>query len=136
MTGTLRDARSSSRSEQTARIILSLGAPWPLRQADTIRASRGTPGSTAHSGSHASTVRPPRYPRIVPIGLLSSAELPFRGNRAVLGLGTKLAPTFGIRVAGDPTSVAVIHPSCPPVIMAYAFLDARAFVEAFAENCV
>jgi hypothetical protein len=49
-------------------------------------------------------------------------------------LGTKPALPFGIRVAGDSTFVPVFRRSCPPVIMAYVFPDARAFAEVFAGN--
>jgi hypothetical protein len=97
------------------------GAPLPGRQADTTPVIRDIPGSTVHSGSRASTVGRLRCPRTAPIEPPSPAALPFRGNRAVLGWGTKPAPPFGICVASDPTSVPVFHPSCPPVIIAYAF---------------
>jgi hypothetical protein len=95
-------------------------APWLGRQADRTPVIRDIPRSTAHSGSRASTVGRLRYPRTGPIEPPGPVELPIRGNRAVLGWGTKPAPPFGIGVASDPTSVPVFHPSCPPVIIAYA----------------
>ena len=100
-------------------------AHWPHRQTGTIPVSRDIVGSTAHSGSHASTVGPPRCPRTAQIWRRGPEEYPFRGNHAVPGWGTRSAPPSGTRVASDPISASEIRPSCPPAIMADAVLDAK-----------
>jgi hypothetical protein len=111
-------------------------APWLHRRADKIPADRDTRGSTAHSGSRASTAGPPQCPRVAPIGTRVPSERPRPGNRSALDWGTMPAPPFGIRVAGGPTSAGVIQPSCLPVTMALAFPDERAFVVVLAGSCV
>ena len=90
-------------------------APWPHRRADTIPGDREIRGSTAHSGSHASTGNPLPDPQIASIGLQGPLERPFRGNRAVLDSGTTPLRPVGIGVALDSIAVPVIRPSCSPV---------------------
>jgi hypothetical protein len=87
------------------------------------RADRDTPDSTDHSGSHASNVHPPRYPRVGPIeprGPVTSAP----GQPCRSGLGYEACTAFWYSAAGVPTAVPASRPSCSPVIMACAaFLD-------------
>jgi hypothetical protein len=90
-------------------------APWPRRQGDTIRGEQEIRGSTAHSGSHASTGNPLPDPQIAWIGLRDRSERPFRGNHAVLDWGTTPPRPVGICVALDSIAVPVIRPSCSPV---------------------
>jgi hypothetical protein len=89
--------------------------PWPRRQGDTIRGEQEIRGSTAHSGSHASTGNPLPDPQIAWIGLRDRSERPFRGNHAVLDWGTTPPRPVGICVALDSIAVPVIRPSCSPV---------------------
>jgi hypothetical protein len=117
--GPFRTGRSSKvafRRAVIAPLVISIDdAPWPGRQADMIPADREIRGSTAHSGSHASTGNRLPDPQIASIGLQGPSGRPFRGNRAVLDSGTTPLRPFGIGVALDSIAVSVIRPSCPPV---------------------
>jgi len=115
-------------------ITVTRDAPWSLHQSGMPHADRDIPGSTAHNGSHASTVHPAQYPGGGPIAPLGLGERPLQNNHAVPGWDTKPAPHSGIHAAGVPTAVREFRPSCPPVIMAHASVDGRIFSETLAER--
>ena len=58
---------------------------WQRHRGDTTLGDRGTPGNTAHSGSHASTGSAPLSLRIWPTGLPDLGEHPFRDTLGVRG---------------------------------------------------
>ena len=116
------------------RVTVTHDAHSNLHDCDTPSADRDTPGSTAHNGSHASTVHPAQYPRGEQIEPLGPGERPLQGNHAVPDWDTRSAPHSGIHAAGVPTAVREFRPSCPPVIMAHASVDGRIFSERFAER--
>jgi hypothetical protein len=103
--------------------------PWSPRPTYRPPGDRDTPGSKAHSGSHASTAARPRYPRVGRTAPQDLGGYRFQDNRAFLGWDMQPALPFDTLVVSDSNDLpAILHP-CSPLIMAYVCPDATAFGE-------
>ena len=106
--------------------------PWSPRPTYRPPGDRDTPGSKAHSGSHASIAARPRYPRVARTAPQDLEGYQFPDNRAFRGWDMQPALPFDTLVASDSNDLpAILHP-CSPLIMAYVCPDATAFVGVFA----
>ena len=100
---------------------------WPRHRADTIPGDRGTPRSTAHSGSHASTGNPLPGPRDLRRSDCQISQNIRSGTLMPFGVGVRRLHrplVFALQAIPLLLRCFALHVR-QSVIMAYAFGDAR-----------